>query len=57
MTAEKWRDARTSYSEALKLFQEEYPKQQLALIAKDPGQQNASAAEAAEKKNGKNTMV
>ncbi len=50
MTAEKWTDARTSYTEALKLFQEEYPKQQLALIAKKiREQQNASAAEAAEK--------
>ena len=50
MTSENWSGARTSYAEALKLYQEEYPKSQLALITKKMREaQNAATAEAAEK--------
>jgi len=50
MTSENWSAARTSYSEALKLYQEDYPKQQLVLITKKIREaQNASTAAAAEK--------
>ena len=50
MTSENWSAARTSYTEALKLYQEEYPKTQLALITKKIREaQNTTTAEAAEK--------
>lgn len=50
MSSKSWMDAKTAYSSAIKLYPEEYPKKQLALIVKElQDEKNAANTEIAEK--------